>query len=523
MMLRRIHWVFIDVLLVSFACALAYLLRFLPEQFAPVPSFEYPLYIRQALWVLPILVVLRIWLFKFFSLYRGISRYAGMHELIQIVMATTVGTTTLALWDMAWFFLGKMALFGIPSRIPVGVVVVDWMACIVLVGGARMFPRFLELSRIDRSGSIRNVIVVGAGEVGEIVVRNFLQNPQMGYRPVGFLDDDDHLWHHQIHGLEVFGPVDHLPECIQKYDITDVLVAVPKPSLRFMNHIVEICERAHVDFKIVPAMSDLMEKRVSITQIRNVEIEDLLGREPADIGLPDDRNYLQDEVVLVTGAGGSIGSELCRQIMQSKPKQLLMLDHGENNLYELAIELHYDFREKNLEILVADIQDVERMEKIFADYKPTVVFHAAAHKHVPLMELHPSEAIKNNVVRHLQRCFHRQPPQSQAFHLDIHRQSGPSHQCHGGQQAHWGDDPRRIEPRINYRFHHRPVWQCSRKQRFSGSPLSPPDKSRRARDSHPPQSRTLFHGPSPRPSTSFCKRGHWLGTGSCCCLTWVNP
>jgi FlaA1/EpsC-like NDP-sugar epimerase len=220
----------------------------------------------------------------------------------------------------------------------------------------------------------------------------------MGYRPVGFVDENKRYWGHQVHGLTVFGGLADLPALIERHKIVEVLVAIPRPSLRFLNEVVQICETAHVGFKMVPAVSDLMEERISVNQIRNVEIEDLLGREPVDLSLNMEMSCLKDEVVLVTGAGGSIGSELCRQILRAAPRQLLMLGHGENSLYEIATELHFDFRDERLQLLIADIKDAERLQRIFEKYRPTVVFHAAAHKHVPLMELHPGEAAKNNII-----------------------------------------------------------------------------------------------------------------------------
>ncbi|NQU45057.1 polysaccharide biosynthesis protein, partial [bacterium] len=244
---------------------------------------------------------------------------------------------------------------------------------------------------------IHNVLIIGAGDVGEMAARSFLQNPQIGYQPVGFVDENESIWGKRIHGLTVYGGIEKLPELVVSQRVSEVLVATPKPSLRFLNRIVEICEKAHVGFKIAPSVGDVMAERVSITQIRPVDIEDLLGREPVEMNLSEDMNYLRDEVVLVTGAGGSIGSELCRQIMRGEPGQLLLLGRGENSIYEIATELGLRYRNGNIALIIADIQDVERMEAIFSRYRPTVVFHAAAHKHVPLMEMHPSEAVKNNV------------------------------------------------------------------------------------------------------------------------------
>ncbi|HUT25932.1 MAG TPA: nucleoside-diphosphate sugar epimerase/dehydratase, partial [Sumerlaeia bacterium] len=387
------------------ALLLAYALRFLPPYLIPGETIQeaYRLYFHQALLVLPALVVLRLLFLVILGVYRGISRFAGLHELRQILLAVSYGTLALAGWDLfASFVQGSDRFQGLPEalrwRVPIAVVAVDWMACLILVGGARGARRMRDLTRFNSSAAIHNVVIIGAGEVGDLVVRNFMHNPQMGYRPLGYVDEDQSLWGRQIHGLPVFGGLEDLPNLIEEMEVVEVLVATPQPSLRLLNRIVEICEAAHVGFKIVPAVSDLMSERMSINQIRSVGIEDLLGREPVDLKLGSGLDYLRDETVMVTGAGGSIGSELCRQILQGHPRQLLLVGRGENSLYEIVAELRMKRLEERLTLLIADIQDVERMERIFEERRPTIVFHAAAHKHVPLMESHPGEAIKNNII-----------------------------------------------------------------------------------------------------------------------------
>jgi len=401
----KVKWILLDACLTAAALLLAYALRFLPPYLIPGETIQeaYRLYFHQALLVLPALVVLRLLFLVILGVYRGISRFAGLHELRQILLAVSYGTLALAGWDLfASFVQGSDRFQGLPEalrwRVPIAVVAVDWMACLILVGGARGARRMRDLTRFNSSAAIHNVVIIGAGEVGDLVVRNFMHNPQMGYRPLGYVDEDQSLWGRQIHGLPVFGGLEDLPNLIEEMEVVEVLVATPQPSLRLLNRIVEICEAAHVGFKIVPAVSDLMSERMSINQIRSVGIEDLLGREPVDLKLGSGLDYLRDETVMVTGAGGSIGSELCRQILQGHPRQLLLVGRGENSLYEIVAELRMKRLEERLTLLIADIQDVERMERIFEERRPTIVFHAAAHKHVPLMESHPGEAIKNNII-----------------------------------------------------------------------------------------------------------------------------
>jgi FlaA1/EpsC-like NDP-sugar epimerase len=408
----KVKWILLDACLAAAAFLLAYALRFLPVYLIPGETIQeaYRLYFHQALLVLPALVVLRLLFLVILGVYRGISRFAGLHELRQILLAVSYGTLVLAGWDLLVFFINGLDGFpelpeALRRRVPIPIVAVDWMACLILVGGARAARRMRDLTRFNSSAAIHNVVIIGAGEVGDLVVRNFMHNPQMGYRPLGYVDEDQSLWGRQIHGLPVFGGLEDLPSLIEEMEVVEVLVATPQPSLRLLNRIVEICEAAHVGFKIVPAVSDLMSERMSINQIRSVGIEDLLGREPVDLKLGSELDYLRDETVMVTGAGGSIGSELCRQILQGHPRQLLLLGRGENSLYEIVAELRMkcaqgrmEREEERLTLLIADIQDVQRMERIFEERRPTIVFHAAAHKHVPLMESHPGEAIKNNII-----------------------------------------------------------------------------------------------------------------------------
>ncbi|HNY25768.1 MAG TPA: nucleoside-diphosphate sugar epimerase/dehydratase [Candidatus Sumerlaeota bacterium] len=398
--LRRFKWVLIDFLLVALALVLAYTLRMMPLQAGLAPDSEWKTYLSQALVILPIFSLVRVGLFYAFGLYRGVSRYAGVHELRLVILALVFGTLLLLSWCYVAPLLGER--FGWPEflarRVPWPVVAVDWMGCLIFIGGARLISRLWYLTRFDSSAAIANVLIIGTSDVGELVARNFLQNPQMGFRPVGFVDEDGAMIGRQIHGLKVLGEVENLPGLIQEHHVSQVVVALHKPSLQFLNNIVSVCETAHVGFKIMPAVSDLMKERISVNQIRPVEIEDLLGREPVDLTLPDDQNYLRDETVLITGAGGSIGSELCRQIKRCHPSRMILLGRGENSIYEIATELKFRIDDPSLALEIADIQDVDRLEQVFLRYRPTVVFHAAAHKHVPLMELHPEEALKNNII-----------------------------------------------------------------------------------------------------------------------------
>lgn len=407
--MERLKWMLVDLCLALLAFVLAYgllvySLRYLPKDVASQQVIL--IYVKQCLILLGGFGVLRLGFFYLGDLYRGISRFAGVHELRRVILSVTMGSCVLVAWNSTVGLMNWTNLRGeIPAWVPWPVVFSDWLLCMALIGGARLSWRLWNFSKLGRGSRVDNVLIVGAGDMGELVCRNLERNPQLGYRPVGFVDEDESLWGRQIHGHSVLGGLTDLPGLIEKKQAAEVVVAIPKASPRFMSRVVEICEKARVNFKIVPAMSDLMNERVSINQIRPVEIEDLLGREPVDLALADEVNYISDKVVLVTGAGGSIGAELCRQVMLCQPRRLVLLGKGENSIYEIAMELRRKYPEADLQEVIADIQDVDRMDYLFGLYRPQVIFHAAAHKHVPLMELHPAEAVKNNVIGTFNTAF----------------------------------------------------------------------------------------------------------------------
>ncbi len=400
----RLRWLGLDALIAAGAFLVAYAVllsafRFMPDTSELAGSIIN--YTHQALVFVAVVAFLRVFVFWLFGLYRGMSQFAGIYELKLIILATSIVTLTLVAWNFASNFIlesPKIPGLNVIAWIPLSVIFVDWLCCIFMTGGVRIIRRFFRISRFNSGAAIHNMLIIGADHLAENVARNFLHNPQLGYRPVGFIDEDEDLIGNQIHGLRVLGTLESLPQHVQMYKVSDVVVALRSPSLQFLNRVVEVCEAAHVNFKIIPSPSDVMEDRVAIHQMRAVEIEDLLGRDQVDLRLAPEKNYLKNEVVLVTGAGGSIGSELCRQILDAEPKKLILLGRGENSVFEIAMELGYHYNHDKLELEIADVQDVDRMIQIFKRHNPSVVFHAAAHKHVPLMEMNPLEAVKNNII-----------------------------------------------------------------------------------------------------------------------------
>ncbi len=399
MLKRKIHRVVLllmDALLVAVALGLAYLVR---RDFHIEPEYRI-----QYLCLLPFVLIVRILLFYLFRLYRGMLRYASINELIAIVASATIGTLIFIFVNLLLETFPRLGPLPLHSsgehilRIPWGVVAMEWVLVMLLIGGERFSRRILLTLGQRLPSDARRVLIVGATDTGEVVARELIKYPVRGYRPVCFVDDDPVRKGQRIHNLPVVGNLKEIPDAIERYRIDDVILAIPGLSPKRLRELIAECKKTPVKFRIAPRMHDLIEGRIEVSQIRTVEIEDLLGREPVRLLLPEDKNYIRSETILVTGAGGSIGSELCRQLVAYKPRRILLLGKGENSIYEVASELNYDFKKDHVIPIIADVADEERLRQVFERHHPTICFHAAAHKHVPLMELFPQEAVKNNVI-----------------------------------------------------------------------------------------------------------------------------
>lgn len=324
----------------------------------------------------------------FFRLYRRAWQYASIEEILSIFKAVIIGST----------FSYLIALMLFPERVPFSIMVRTMETILLLVGGTRFLSRVFQL-RADKGleqQASNNVLIVGAGNCGILVARE-LRNSALGMRLVGFIDDDLQKYKLQVLGLQVLGTHQMIPEIVEERKIQEIIIAIPSASRQQISDIVSVCKDTGVKLKMMPRLNDLISGKASLNKIREVSVEDLLGRDPIVTDLNGIMSYVQNKVVMVTGAGGSIGSELCRQISRFKPSKLLLLGHGENSIYNIEMELRRTFAHIPLETIIADIQDRDRLKTIFSDMRPQVVFHAAAHKHVPLMERNPSEAVKNNV------------------------------------------------------------------------------------------------------------------------------
>lgn len=279
------------------------------------------------------------------------------------------------------------------------VIMLDLFTTIMLLSGVRMFVRlYHEEFFAEKRRAARRFLIIGAGNAGEALLREMMRRRDTPYHVVGFVDDDPDKYRMQIHGVPVLGTVDQLPQLCQKYSVDELAIAIPSATPKQMRRVVQICQGTKLRFSTVPSLTDIASGKLKVSQIREVEINDLLGREEVKLDLEGIQRFLRGKTVLVTGAGGSIGSEMCRQVCEFEPTRLLLVEQAENPLFFMERELRKEHPGVPLETLICDITDRVRVDQIFDRFRPEVVIHAAAHKHVPLMEINPGEAVKNNVI-----------------------------------------------------------------------------------------------------------------------------
>lgn len=364
-------------------------------------------------WILFVLVpLIRLPVYYGFQLYRRMWRYASIKELQIIVLAGIVGS--------ALVFIVNFELFprlGAPYCLSHSVLVLEGGLSVAFLGGTRFLLRLLQermrprdLVRLKTFVQIpRRVLIVGAGDAGAMILRELQQNPGLGLQAVGFVDDNRAKLQMHIHGVRVMGAREDILALTRKHQVDEVIIAMPTAPGKEIRAIKSICDGAGVRYRIVPGVYELIGGTVSINQIRDVQIEDLLRRDPVALDL-EKLAYLRGTVVMVTGAGGSIGSELCRQVAQSGPRQLVLLDQSESGMYHIDMELRERYPELEIYPIIADIRDATRMERVASRYRPEIIFHAAAYKHVPLMETNPEEVVLNNIMgaRNLLRAAERQ-------------------------------------------------------------------------------------------------------------------
>ncbi|MBP1990299.1 polysaccharide biosynthesis protein [Paenibacillus eucommiae] len=324
----------------------------------------------------------------YFRMYNRIWQYASVGELVAIFKAVTLGG--IASYGIAAIVMG--------TWMPFLTAVTTLETMLLLMGGSRFIWRLLRVKPSSKAEDTRRkILMIGAGDCGALITKEMLGPEFSDQKVIGFVDDDPKKQGMHVYGLPVLGDRSQIEAIVSKYAVDDIIIAIPSAPQHEIAEMITICKGTGVKVKIIPALNDYIHGRVSVRAIRDVSVEDLLGRDPVVIDLEGIANYVSDKVLLITGAGGSIGSELCRQIASFKPEKLLLLGHGENSIYNIEMELRRLDPSLNMETIIADIQDRPRINDIFRKYKPQVIFHAAAHKHVPLMERNPAEAVKNNV------------------------------------------------------------------------------------------------------------------------------
>jgi len=335
------------------------------------------------------IVLVRLGFFHFYGIDKGSWRYAGVRDLINIIKA--VSLSSIALVMIIYFFLGF-------HQYPRSVYVIDWLILIFLIGGIRVHWRVVRELRFLETGDKKRVLLIGAGDAGEMILREMKQNPKLLYKPIGFIDDDVTKFGIKIHGVPVLGTRKELLSIVNRHNIQEIIITIASTSARQIREIVEDCERTRLDVKIIPGIDKILNGQVSLSQIREIRLDDLLYRETVRIDTTNIGVYLQSKKVLVTGAAGSIGLELCRQISQFLPDQILLFDQCESSLYFSELELKKDYPRVAFVPIIGDIQDISRVKDVMRKWPPNVIFHSAAYKHVPLLEHNPSEAVKNNIV-----------------------------------------------------------------------------------------------------------------------------
>ena len=385
------HWQWVtlylmayDVFAVSFAYFAALWLRF-DLRFSMIPT----IYLTPWLKFAPFYAAFCIAVFWGLKLYNSIWRFASFKELQRVTLATVITTV-----------VHVIAITVILFRMPISYYIIGAFLQFVLVVAVRFAYRFILLMRQrNGAGDADNCMLIGAGAAGTVVLRDLRRTHEIKDKVVCIIDDNKNKWNRYIDGVPIVGGREYIPEAVNKYGVKKIYVAIPSLSSAEKKKILDICKETDCELKTLPGMYQLVLGDVTVSSLRKVEVEDLLGREPVKMGSHEVRDFLEDKTVLITGGGGSIGSELCRQVASVEGlKRLIIFDIYENNAHEIKLELSDKYPDLDLVTLIGSVRNGRRVMQVFREYKPDIVFHAAAHKHVPLMEDSPCEAIKNNVL-----------------------------------------------------------------------------------------------------------------------------
>ena len=347
-------------------------------------------YLHHANALVIIVVALSLIIFSLNRLYHSLWQFASVIELKNILIATLLSSFV------------NIALFEVTgNKLPRSCYIIYFLLLTMFVGGSRFSYRLIRLMKKDfptkEKRELEKVMIVGAGEAGEKIYREIYTSQNIYKEVVCFIDDDKTKIGRRIHDVLIYGGRHDIQEACDKYKIDEILVAMPSIDQKEMAEILNICKDTKCKIKKLPGIYQMVNGDVHLSDFKKVEVQDLLGREPIEVNLSEIMGYVTNQVVMVTGGGGSIGSELCRQIAAAKPKQLIIVDIYENNAYDIQLELKHDYPQLNLETMIASVRNTDKVNDLFKKYHPDIVYHAAAHKHVPLMEDSPNEAVKNNV------------------------------------------------------------------------------------------------------------------------------
>lgn len=370
------------ILVDSFVVAMVPLMALLIRFEGIIDSY----YVERLLALIPMVLFVRLTSFYGFGLYHRLWRYASVNELLGIIGAVTLSSLII------WIFAA-----GLSSDLPKSIHWLSWFLTIIFIGMNRLCIRVIKNFRRRVPGNYSRVLIIGAGDAGAMIAREIKHRYYHSKEIIGFIDDDSYKQKKMIYGEKVIGSRQDIRRIVTEQRITEIIIAMPSVGGKSVREILSECKQTSCSVKILPGMYELIDGKVTIQQLRDIDLEDLLRREPVQLDLNEIAAYIKGKRVLVTGAGGSIGSELCRQIAKLSPGKLILLGKGENSIYEIDRELTGKFPKLDITPVIADIRDCERIKRIFTKHKPQAVFHAAAHKHVPLMERQPEEAIRNNI------------------------------------------------------------------------------------------------------------------------------
>ena len=378
---KQIFLLVCDIIFIQIALIISFLIPFdngtFPNEYLKVYG---PL-------LIPITII-KVVIFILNKVYKKVWRYANINELMSIIQSVSASSVVFIVYMLSF----RTTLSWI-------IVLLDWMLTVILIGGSRLVLRIWRESKTGYSNDkhTRRVLIIGAGDAGEMVLKEYIKHRELNTKIIGFIDDDLSKLNLEIHGVKVIGNRQKIPNVIEKYNIDEVVIAIPSASGLEIRKIHTLCKN-NVTVRILPGVYEIINGDVRLNQIREVMIEDLLGRKPVKINMNEVAAYLTDKILLVTGGGGSIGSELCKQVAKFKPKKLVIFDISENNIYDIDLELKRIYKTLDVASVIGSISDANKLRQVFHQYCPDVVFHAAAHKHVPLMEYNPEEAVKNNIL-----------------------------------------------------------------------------------------------------------------------------